>query len=138
MKPKQHHCYGHTPQIQKGAKTSNSGVERNVIRYTSSLGNFMVGNLTRSELSAAVRCLKINNPQDQMALEMRCRQNIGTITKELLLRFFNLILEMGRVPNAGGEVRIIPIMKKQKCKSCQANYRPISLFIYILANSLRE
>ena len=28
MKPKQNHCYGHTPQIQKGAKTSNSGVER--------------------------------------------------------------------------------------------------------------
>ena len=24
---------GHTPQIQKGAKTSNSGVERNAIRY---------------------------------------------------------------------------------------------------------
>ena len=35
--PKQNHCYGHTPQIQKGAKTSNSGVERNVIRYTVSL-----------------------------------------------------------------------------------------------------
>ena len=33
MKPKQNHCYGLTPQIQKGAKTSNSGVERNVIRY---------------------------------------------------------------------------------------------------------
>ena len=28
MKPKQNHCYGHTPQIQKGAKTSSSGVER--------------------------------------------------------------------------------------------------------------
>ena len=28
LKPKQNHCYGHTPQIQKGAKTSNSGVER--------------------------------------------------------------------------------------------------------------
>ena len=28
MKPKQNHCYGHTPQIQKGAKTSNSGVKR--------------------------------------------------------------------------------------------------------------
>ena len=28
MKLKQNHCYGHTPQIQKGAKTSNSGVER--------------------------------------------------------------------------------------------------------------
>ena len=28
MKPKQNHCYGHTPQIQKGAETSNSGVER--------------------------------------------------------------------------------------------------------------
>ena len=27
-KPKQNHCYGHTPQIQKGAKTSNTGVER--------------------------------------------------------------------------------------------------------------
>ena len=34
LKPKQNHCYGHTPQIQKGAKTSNSGVERNVIRYS--------------------------------------------------------------------------------------------------------
>ena len=33
MKPKQNHCYGHTPQIQKGAKTSNSGVERNAIRF---------------------------------------------------------------------------------------------------------
>ena len=33
MKSKQNHCYGHTPQIQKGAKTSNSGVERNAIRY---------------------------------------------------------------------------------------------------------
>ena len=30
---KTNHCYGHTPQIQKGAKTSNSGVERNAIRY---------------------------------------------------------------------------------------------------------
>ena len=28
LKPKQNHCYGHTPQIQKGAKTSNSGVKR--------------------------------------------------------------------------------------------------------------
>ena len=28
VRPKQNHCYGHTPQIQKGAKTSNSGVER--------------------------------------------------------------------------------------------------------------
>ena len=28
LKPKQNHCYGHTPQIQKGAKTSNTGVER--------------------------------------------------------------------------------------------------------------
>ena len=28
MKPKQNHCYGHTPQIQKGAKMSNSGVKR--------------------------------------------------------------------------------------------------------------
>ena len=27
-KPKQNHSYGHTPQIQKGAKTSNSGVKR--------------------------------------------------------------------------------------------------------------
>ena len=34
MKPKQNHCYGHTPQIQKGAKTSNSGVKRNAIRYS--------------------------------------------------------------------------------------------------------
>ena len=25
---------GHTPRIQKGAKTSNSGVERNTIHYT--------------------------------------------------------------------------------------------------------
>ena len=28
LKPKQNHCHGHTPQIQKGAKTSNSGVKR--------------------------------------------------------------------------------------------------------------
>ena len=28
LKPNQNHCYGHTPQIQKGAKTSNSGVKR--------------------------------------------------------------------------------------------------------------
>ena len=37
MKPKRNHCYGHTPQIQKGAKTSNSGVERNTISYTGCL-----------------------------------------------------------------------------------------------------
>ena len=28
VEAKPNHCYGHTPQIQKGAKTSNSGVER--------------------------------------------------------------------------------------------------------------
>ena len=37
VKPKQNHCYGHTPRIQKGAKTSNSGVERNTIRYSLSV-----------------------------------------------------------------------------------------------------
>ena len=34
MKPKRNHCYGHTPPNTKGAKTPNSGVERNTIRYT--------------------------------------------------------------------------------------------------------
>ena len=33
---------GHTPQIQKGAKTSNSGVERNAIRYRGPLGTVKV------------------------------------------------------------------------------------------------
>ena len=28
MRPKQNHCYGHTPPNTKGAKTPNSGVER--------------------------------------------------------------------------------------------------------------
>ena len=30
---KRNHCYCHTPSNTKGAKTSNSGVERNTIRY---------------------------------------------------------------------------------------------------------
>ena len=33
---------GHTPRIQKGAKTSNSGVERNTIRYSISGPDYML------------------------------------------------------------------------------------------------
>ena len=38
MKPKQHHCYGHTPQIQKGAITSNSGVEMSFVTVCNTRG----------------------------------------------------------------------------------------------------
>ena len=49
VKPKRNHCHGHTPQaqkgpyprIQKGAKTPNSGVERNTIRYTCQSASYM-------------------------------------------------------------------------------------------------
>ena len=34
VKPKRNHCYGHTPPNTKGAKTPNTGVERNIIRYS--------------------------------------------------------------------------------------------------------
>ena len=43
---------GHTPEIQKGAKTSNSGMERNAIRYTAT-----VKMLTAPPLYIHPRCL---------------------------------------------------------------------------------
>ena len=63
MRPKQNHCYGHTPQIQKGAKTFNSGVERNAIRYIATHVNFIIFSLTSLCLSVSVSlclCLSLS------------------------------------------------------------------------------